>query len=181
MTSPISPLYLTVIIRSPGEWFALYLCVSAYRERSRQDRRPGAPKGDLPPREKLSREGFDIRRRLPFTGIMPPAMIEPPDSEVLDGNPFMRGEWPDSIALDVGFSQVAEALGDGAPLPSVTPETLLAVAFSASESSRLLKITPMEFVSEWEAAIDERAGLEDVGAATETAYLTALAAANTAA
>ena len=62
-----------------------------------------------------------------------------------------------SISLDVGFSQVAEALGDGAPLLSVTPETLLAIAFSSSESSRLLKITPMEFVGEWESAIDDRA------------------------
>ena len=39
---------------------------------------------------------------------------EPPDTEVLDGSPFMRGEWPDgSIPLDVGFTGVAEALGDG--------------------------------------------------------------------
>ena len=107
---------------------------------------------------------------------------ESPDTEVLDWSPFMSGGWPgDSISLDVGFSQVAEALGDGAPLLSVTPETLLAIAFSSSESSRLLKITPMEFVGEWESAIDDRAGLEDVGGAAETAYVNALAAANTAA
>ena len=56
---------------------------------------------------------------------------EPPDTEVLDGSPFMSGGWHDgSISLGVGFSQVAEALGDGAPLLSVTPETLLAIAFS---------------------------------------------------
>ena len=80
---------------------------------------------------------------------------EPPDTEVLDGSPFMSGGWPDdSISLDVGFSQVAEALGDGAPLLSVTPETLLAIVFSSSESSRLLKITPMEFISEWEGSTD---------------------------
>ena len=92
---------------------------------------------------------------------MPPAAAEPPDTEVLDGTPFVSVGWPnESIALDVGFSQVAEALGDGAPLLSVTPETLLAIAFSTSESSRLLKITPMEFVSEWESAIDDRASLE---------------------
>jgi len=81
----------------------------------------------------------------------------------------------------VGFSQVAEALGDGAALDSVTPETLLAVAFSAGDASQLLKITPMEFVSEWESAIDDRAGLEDVGNAADTAYINASAAANTAA
>ena len=76
----------------------------------------------------------------------------------------------------------AAALGDGAPLLSVTPETLLAVAFSSSESSRLLKITPMEFVGEWGSAIDDRAGgTEDAGAAAETAYVNASAAANTAA
>ena len=41
---------------------------------------------------------------------------EPPDTEVLDGTPFMSGGSPDdSILLDVGFSQVAEAL-DGAAL-----------------------------------------------------------------
>ena len=74
---------------------------------------------------------------------------EPPDTEVLDGSPFMRGEWPDdSIPLDVGLAGVAEALGDGAPLDSVTPETLLAIAFATSDLSRLLKITPMEFVGE---------------------------------
>jgi len=113
---------------------------------------------------------------------MPPVAAEPPDTEVLDGSPFMSGGWPDdSISLDVGFSQVAEALGDGAPLLSVTPETLLAIAFSSSESSRLLKIPPMEFVGEWESAMDDRAGLEDVGVAADTAYVNALAAANTAA
>ena len=59
---------------------------------------------------------------------MPPVAAEPPDTEALDGTPFMSGGWPDeSIALDVGFSQVAEALGDGEQLlESVTPETLLA-------------------------------------------------------
>ena len=108
--------------------------------------------------------------------------VEPLDTEVLDGSPFMSGGWPDgSISLDVGFSQVAEALSDGAPVVSVTPETLLAIAFSAIESSRLLKTTPMEFVGEWESAMDDRAGLEDVGPAADTAYLAALAAANTAA
>ena len=107
---------------------------------------------------------------------------EPPDTEVLDGTPFMRGGWPDeSIALDVGFSQVAEALGDGGLLESVTPETLLAVAFAAGDFSRLLKITPIEFVGEWEAAIDDRAGLVDVGAPADNAYIDASAAANTAA
>ena len=94
---------------------------------------------------------------------MPPVAAEPPDTEVLDGAPFMRGGWPDqSIALDVGFSQVAEALGDGVMLESTTPETLLAVVFAAGDSSRLLKITPMHFVGEWEATIDDRAGLEDM-------------------
>ena len=107
---------------------------------------------------------------------------EPPDTEVLDGTPFMSGGWPDdSIPLDVGFSNVAEALGDGAPLDSVTPETLLAIAFSTSDSSRLLKITPIEFVGEWESAIDDRAGFEDVGTAADDAFLHATAAANTAA
>ena len=113
---------------------------------------------------------------------MPPISAEPPDTEVLDGSPFMSGGWPDdSISLDMGFSQVAEALGDGASLVSVTPETLLAIAFSTSESSRLLKITPMECVGEWESTMDDRNGLEDVGAAAENAYANALAAANTAA
>ena len=63
----------------------------------------------------------------------------------------------------------------------VTPETLLAIAFSASESPRLLKITPIEFVGEFESAMDDRNGLEDVGAAAENANVNALAAANTAA
>ena len=39
----------------------------------------------------------------------------------------------------------------------------------------------MEFVGEWESAIDDRAGLEDVGTAADGAYVHALAAANTAA
>ena len=95
----------------------------------------------------------------------------------------MSGGWPDgSISLDVGFSKVTEALGDGALLlESATPETLLAVAFAAGDSARLLKITPMEFVSEWESAIDGRAGLEDVGGPADNAYINASAAANTAA
>ena len=54
---------------------------------------------------------------------------EPQDTEVLGGSPFMS-----SISLDVGFSQVAEALGDGAPLLSLTPETLLAIACSRRAS-----------------------------------------------
>ena len=113
---------------------------------------------------------------------MPPVATEPPDTEVLDGTPFMSGGWPDgSISLDVGFSQVAEALGDGALLESATPETLLAVAFAAGDSARLLKITPMEFVSEWKSAIDDRAGLEDVGGPADNAHINASAAANTAA
>jgi hypothetical protein len=83
--------------------------------------------------------------------------------------------------LDVGFTNVPEALGDGEPLLSITPETLLAIAYSTSDYSRLLKITPMGFGGEWESAIDDRAGLEDVGAAADNAYVNALAAANTAA
>ena len=39
----------------------------------------------------------------------------------------------------------------------------------------------MEFVGEWESAIDDRAGLEDVGVAADNAYVNALAAANTSA
>ena len=113
---------------------------------------------------------------------MPPVAAEPPDTEVLDGTPFMSGGWSeDSVSLDVGFTNVSEALGDGEPLLSITPETLLAIAYSTSDYSRLLKITPMEFVGEWESAIDDRAGLEDVGMAAENAYVNALAAANTAA
>ena len=105
---------------------------------------------------------------------MPPLATEPPDTEVLDGAPFMSGGWPDgSISLNAGFSQVAEALGDGALLESVTPETLLAVAFAAGDSSCLLKITPMEFVGEWESAIDDRAGLKDVGVPADSAYIDA--------
>ena len=76
---------------------------------------------------------------------------------------------------------MAEALSDGEPLESATPETLLAVAFAAGDFSRLLKITPIEFVGEWEAAIDDRAGLVDVGAPADNAYIDASAAANTAA
>ena len=57
----------------------------------------------------------------------------------------MSGGWPDeSIALDAGFSKVPGALGDGALLESATPETLLAVAFAAGGSSRLLKIAPVQ-------------------------------------
>ena len=113
---------------------------------------------------------------------MPPVAAEPPDTEVLDGTPFMSGGWPDdTIFLDVGFLQVAEALSDGGLLESVTPETLLAAAFAAGDSSRLLKITPMEFVSEWEAAIDDRASLVDVGTPADNAYIDASVTANTAA
>ena len=113
---------------------------------------------------------------------MPPVADEPPDTEVLDGAPFPSGKWSDgSIALDVGFSQVAAALGDGAALETVTPETLLAVASTAGDSARLLKITQIEFVSEWESAIDNRGGYEDVGPQADTAWNNAPAAAQTAA
>ena len=68
---------------------------------------------------------------------MPPVAADPLDTVMLDGTPFMSGGWPDESialeALDVGFSQVAEALGDdGAMLESATPETLLAVVFAAA-------------------------------------------------
>ena len=55
-------------------------------------------------------------------------------------------------------TQGADALGDEAPLESATPETLLVVAFAVGDSARLLKITPIEFVSKWETAIDDRGG-----------------------
>ena len=55
------------------------------------------------------------------------------------------------------------------------------MAFAAGGSSRLLKITPMEFVGEWESAVDDRAGLEDVGAPADNAYINVSAAAITAA
>ena len=45
------------------------------------------------------------------------------------------------------------------------------MAFSAGDSSRLLKITPLEFVGEWESAINDRAGLEDVGNQWEKGFL----------
>ena len=57
---------------------------------------------------------------------MPPVAAEPPDTEVLDGTPFMSiivsGGWPDgSISLDVGFfSQVAAE----AEAPSATEHRL---------------------------------------------------------
>ena len=107
---------------------------------------------------------------------------KPQDTEVVDGTPLVSGGWSDgSIALDVGFSQVAGALDDGAPLESVTPEALLVVAFAAGDFARLLKITPIEFVGEWETAIDDRGGYEDVGLPADNAYISASAAANTAA
>ena len=52
---------------------------------------------------------------------------------------------------------MADAFGDGAPLESATPKTLL-------------KITPIEFVSELETAIDDRGGYEDVGPPADNAY-----------
>ena len=63
--------------------------------------------------------------------------------------------------------------GDGAPLESATPETLLVVAFAAGDSARLQKVTPIEFVSEWETAIDGRSGYEDVGLPADDAYINA--------
>ena len=98
------------------------------------------PRATFHRERKLYSKALGLRRRLPLTRIMPPVASEPPDTEVLDGTPFKSGGWPDgSISFDAGFSQVAEALGDGAPLESATPETLLAVAFSEGDSSRLLK------------------------------------------
>ena len=86
--------------------------------------------------------------RLALASMPPVAAEEPPDTEVLDGASFMSGGWSDgSIALDVGFSQVADALGDGAALESATPETLLAVVFAAGASARLLKITHISKLS----------------------------------
>ena len=78
-------------------------------------------------------------------------------------------------------TQGADALGDEAPLETATPETLLAVASTAGGSARLLKITQIEFVSEWESAIDNRGGYEDVGPQADTAWNNAPAAAQTAA
>jgi hypothetical protein len=59
--------------------------------------------------------------------------------------------------------------------------TLLVVAFTAGDSARLLKIAPIEFVSEWERAIGNRGGYEDVGPQADTAWTNAPAAAQTAA
>ena len=79
------------------------------------------------------------------------------------------------------FPKVGEALGDGVPLVSVsvTVETIMAVAYAAGELPKLLAGTPEDMIAQWESEIDDRGGLEDIGARADQARANADARAMT--
>ena len=80
--------------------------------------------------------------------------------------------------LDVAFSSLAEALGDAnGQLESIAVPRLLAIAYAAGWSEKMLSVNPVDFAGELEAAIDARGGLVDIGAVADTNLATAQSAA----
>ena len=80
------------------------------------------------------------------------------DEENLKVTIFGAGEWGDMpIPLAMDYELVAETLGTAAvPLGTVTPLTLVSLAFIISELDKAMLGKPDDFLATWEAAITAR-------------------------
>ena len=80
------------------------------------------------------------------------------DEENLKTTSFEKGEWGDMpIALDMDYGIVAETFGSAAaPLDTMTPLTLIALAFVTGELDNALSEKSDDLLTAWEAAITAR-------------------------
>ena len=100
------------------------------------------------------------------------------DEENLKATSFSKGEWGDeSIALEMDYDMVAEAFGTAAaPLATMTPLTLVSLAFVIGGLDHALAGRPDDLLSTWEAAIAARGAQAVGGDAAANARATATAA-----
>ena len=100
------------------------------------------------------------------------------DEENLKATSFTKGEWGDvPIALDLDYGLVAETFGSAAaPLATMTPLTLVAIAFVTGELDHALAGRPDDLLATWEAAITACGAQADGGDAAANARATAMAA-----
>ena len=100
------------------------------------------------------------------------------DKENLKATSFSKGEWGDEpIALEMDYDMVAEAFGTAAaPLATMTPLTLVAIAFVTGELGHVLAGRPDDLLAAWEAAITARGAQAAAGGAAANARAAAMAA-----
>ena len=105
------------------------------------------------------------------------------DEENLRQAAFEKGEWanqpPTDLDVDYDYDLLSGALGtEGAPLMSITAETLLALSFCVDELAQALSGKMDDVLTRWESALTSRIGYP---LATGAAADNARAAAETAA
>ena len=100
------------------------------------------------------------------------------DEENLKATGFTKGEWGDEpIALDLDYGMVVETFGSAAaPLATMTPLTLVAIAFVTGELGHVLAGRPVDLLAAWEAAITARGAQAAAGGAAANARAAAMAA-----
>ena len=100
------------------------------------------------------------------------------DEENLKATRFGKGEWGDvPIALDLGYGMVAETFGSAAaPLATMTPLTLVAIAFVTGELDHALAGKPDDLLTAREAPITARGAQAATGGAAANARAAAMAA-----
>ena len=105
------------------------------------------------------------------------------DEENLKTASFGKGEWGDMpipLAMDYGMVAVAETFGTVAvPLDTMTPLTLIALAFVTGELDNALSGKPDGLLATWEAAITARGAQAATGDAAANARAAAIAACTT--
>ena len=83
------------------------------------------------------------------------------DEENLRQTAFEKGEWANQppTDLDVDYDLLSGALGTaGAPLMSITAETLLALSFCVDELAQALSGKIDDVLTRWESALTSRIG-----------------------
>ena len=103
------------------------------------------------------------------------------DEENLRQTAFEKGEWANQppTDLDVDYDLLSGALGTaGAPLMSITAETLLALSFCVDELAQALSGKIDDVLTRWESALTSRIGSPPAtGAAADNARTAAETAA----
>ena len=100
------------------------------------------------------------------------------DEENLKTTSFERGEWGDMpIAWDMDYGMVAKIFGSAAaPLDTMTPLTLTALAFVTGELDHALSGKPDDLLTAWEADITARGTQAATGDAAANARAAVMAA-----
>ena len=103
------------------------------------------------------------------------------DEENLKTTSFEKGEWgdmPTPLAMD--YDMAAETVGTTAvSLDTMTPLTLIALAFVTGELDNALSEKPGDLLATWEAAITARGAQAATGDAATNARAAAMAACTT--